>query len=412
MKNSDFRRLFMGRLFLNLGDSLVYMICMWYLYQVTQDSFYTGVASFLFSLPVLLGLFWGPIVDRRDQRRLLGALSGLLVLALLILSLVSHWLGFKLWFLLLAIPVLATASEFLYPVGEALLPRMVAQEELTRANSWLMMSSTGADLFFNAISALILSLLSLNQLFGLTSLIFFLAFFCFKRIKTSNHPNKIGQEKRDFYGSYVRELKEGLAFVRQPLVLRLLFPLLLMNCIYAIFYVSLPEFTSLNFQTPTVYGLLLMLLGIGAMLGSSLSEFVSTRLRTGYLVAFSYAITGLAWVLAVVSLRIHLLPLTMLLTLLSGLSNGVVNVAYSVLFQKLPPQEMIGRVHTINMTLLQSSVPLASLLGGLFVRNLGASTMMVICGASLLLLSLSLLLSSSFRSLPKIGEMGDSSSEG
>ncbi|MBG9366838.1 hypothetical protein [Streptococcus sp. NLN64] len=68
MKNSDFRRLFMGRLFLNLGDSLVYMICMWYLYQVTQDSFYTGVASVLFSLPVLLGMFWGPIVDRRDQR--------------------------------------------------------------------------------------------------------------------------------------------------------------------------------------------------------------------------------------------------------------------------------------------------------------------------------------------------------
>ncbi|WP_247644661.1 MFS transporter [Streptococcus sp. NLN64] len=269
------------------------------------------------------------------------------------------------------------------------------------------MSSTGADLFFNAISALILSLFSLNQLFGLTSLIFFLAFFCFKRIKTSNHPNKIGQEKRDFWGNYAKGLKEGLAFVRQPLVRRLLFPILLMNCIYTIFYESLPEFTSLNFQTPTVYGLLLLLLRIGAMLGSGLSEFVSTCIRTGYLVVFFYSVTGLAWMLAVVSLRIHVLLLMMLLTLLSDLFNGVVNVAYSVLFQKLPPQEMIGRVHTINVTLLQSSVPLASLLGDLFVRNLGASTMMVICGASLLLLSLSLLLSSSFRSLPKIGEIGE-----
>ncbi|MBF0805898.1 MULTISPECIES: hypothetical protein [unclassified Streptococcus] len=54
MKYPDFRRLFMGRLFLNLGDSLVYMICMWYLYQITQDSLYTGIASFLFALPALL----------------------------------------------------------------------------------------------------------------------------------------------------------------------------------------------------------------------------------------------------------------------------------------------------------------------------------------------------------------------
>lgn len=405
MKYPDFRRLFMGRLFLNLGDSLVYMICMWYLYQITQDSLYTGIASFLFALPALLGIFWGPVVDTWNQRRLLGNLSALLFLALCILSFATNWLGFNLWLLLLAIPVLATASEFLYPVGEALLPRMVAPEELTKANSWLMMSSTGADLFFNAISALVLSLLSLNQLFGLTSILFFFAFFFFKRIRTSNPSNNIGQPKRDRRTAYIRDLKEGLSFVRQPLVLRLLFPLLLMNCVYAVFYVSLPEFTSVYYQTPTVYGLLLMLLGLGSMFGSLLSEFVSLRLPLGYLVAISYSITGLTWLLAVISLELEIFSLTIVLILLSGVSNGIVNVAYSVLFQKLPPHDMIGRVHTINMTLLNSLAPLASLVGGLFVRSLGSLTTILICGASLLLISLSLLLSQRFRTLPKMEDI-------
>lgn len=404
LSNLDFRNLFIGRLFLNLGDSLVYIIFMWFLYNMTGDSLFAGIGGFFFTLPPFLGIFFGPIVDRKDNRKLLVLFSTILLGLTLVLAVFTFFFGFNVYLLLLFIPFLAFVSEFSYPVGESLVPRIVPEKDLTKANSLAMIASTGADLFFNAISAILISFLLFDQLLLLISFVFLLATIFFRKIQYRRTDLATAGGQGDFQ-SYLEDLREGVAFVRKPLVVLLLMPLLFFNVAFAMFYVALPEFVSVTFESSSVYGFILMLLGIGSMVGAWFSEFLSSRMKIGYLVSLSYFVTGLSWLLAILALNRGFYGGAMLLVILSGGANGVVNITYAVLFQKLPPQDMIGRVHTINMTLIQSITPIASLLGGILASSIGASLTLVSCGVLMAGVSVFALGSRAFRKLPKVEEI-------
>lgn len=404
LSNLDFRNLFIGRLFLNLGDSLVYIIFMWFLYNMTGNSLFAGIGGFFFTLPPILGIFFGPIVDRKDNRKLLVLFSAILLVLTLVLAVLTLLFGFNVYLLLLFIPLLAFVSEFSYPVGESLVPRIVPEKYLTKANSLAMIASTGADLFFNAISAVLISFLLFDQLLLLISFVFLLAMIFFRKIQYRRTDLTTAGDQGDFQ-SYLEDLREGLAFVRKPLVVLLLMPLLFFNIAFAMFYVGLPEFVSVNFESSSVYGFILMLLGIGSMVGAWFSEFLSSRMKIGYLVSLSYSMTGLSWLLAILALNAGFYGGAIVLVILSGGANGVVNIAYAVLFQKLPPQDMIGRVHTINMTLIQSITPIASLFGGILASSIGASLTLIICGILMAGVSVLVLWSRAFRKLPKIEEI-------
>ncbi len=101
LSNLDFRNLFIGRLFLNLGDSLVYIIFMWFLYNMTGDSLFAGIGGFFFTLPPFLGIFFGPIVDRKDHRKLLVLFSTILLVLTLLLTVLTVLFGFNVYLLLL-----------------------------------------------------------------------------------------------------------------------------------------------------------------------------------------------------------------------------------------------------------------------------------------------------------------------
>ena len=95
------------------------------------------------------------------------------------------------------------------------------------------------------------------------------------------------------------------------------------------------------------------------MVGAWFSESLSSRIKIGYLVSASYFVTGLSWILAILAMESGFYVGAGIFVILSGGANGVVNIAYAVLFQKLSPQDMIGRMHTINMSLIQSVTPIA-----------------------------------------------------
>lgn len=62
--NRDFLRLLFGRLVTNAGDSLYSIAAMWLVHDLTHSTVYTGIASSLLLLPLVLQFISGPIVDR------------------------------------------------------------------------------------------------------------------------------------------------------------------------------------------------------------------------------------------------------------------------------------------------------------------------------------------------------------
>ncbi len=94
-----FCRIIYHRVWINLGDSLFYVVIMWVLYDLTRDPLYPSMGGFMFSLSDVLNFFCGPVMDRSDQGRLLVVSSGIQFLIAAALYLLSAKGCLSVWML-------------------------------------------------------------------------------------------------------------------------------------------------------------------------------------------------------------------------------------------------------------------------------------------------------------------------
>jgi hypothetical protein len=71
LDNKNFRRLLLGRVVTNTGDSLFYIAVMWLVFELAGSELFTGLAGFLALAPQGLQFLAGPVVDRVTTRRVL-----------------------------------------------------------------------------------------------------------------------------------------------------------------------------------------------------------------------------------------------------------------------------------------------------------------------------------------------------
>ena len=148
-RNRNFGLLWTAEWISRAGDTFTWLaLAVWIdsLFAEAGDSARAiGGMLFAFALPqLLLGLFAGTLVDRWDRRRVMivsDVARAALVPAFLLLRSASDlpWLY--------AVAFLHSSfSVFFYPARSALLPAMVAKEELMSANGWLQLGDTVARL--------------------------------------------------------------------------------------------------------------------------------------------------------------------------------------------------------------------------------------------------------------------------
>ncbi|MFC6724587.1 MFS transporter, partial [Halobium palmae] len=156
-RNAAFRRLFLGRLVTNAGDSLYYVAAMWLVYELTGSEFYTGVAGFLVMAPAALQFLFGPLVDRLPLRRVFvwtQLLQGALVL---VVPVAAHFEALSVALLLTVMPLLSLLNQPVYPAQSAALPRIVDRDGLVAANSLFTFAYQGVDAAFNAVGGVLIA---------------------------------------------------------------------------------------------------------------------------------------------------------------------------------------------------------------------------------------------------------------
>lgn len=81
------------------------------------------------------------------------------------------------WILVFSIPLFNLTSRITYSIHNVVVPAIVSKDELVTANSILSMTNTGIDLLFNAISGVLLVVLSIQEILLINSTINLLALF-------------------------------------------------------------------------------------------------------------------------------------------------------------------------------------------------------------------------------------------
>ncbi len=420
--NRAFHRIICHRIFINLGDSLFYIVLMWVLYALTKNSFYTAIGGFMFSLSDVLNFFAGPVIDRSNKEKLLVVTSG--VAFLVIAGLFAFSLGnmLNVWVLVFSIPLFNLMSRITYSVHNVVVPAIVRKDELVTANSILSMTNTGIDLLFNAISGVLLVVLSLQRVLLINSTVnlfaLLVAMFVFynARLTRKHKADKLEYTEKKkaekeiysekFLNSYLEDLKSGLMFIRNRTILSLIIPLVGLNLLYAMMLVSLPEFSSEVFGSAIGYGLVLTVFAIGSISGSMVSDFLVKHFTLGKLIPTLFLYGGASWIL--MTLFVKQVPIVGAIFIITAMSAlGATNIIFGTVFQQLPPENMIGRVNTVNLSLMAVAAMFGSLLGGIVTEISDCILSFILCGLGYLLIALVMQINKSVRKLPQMSNVNE-----
>ncbi|MEO3791518.1 MFS transporter [Nonomuraea sp. B10E15] len=132
--NRDYRRLLAAGLVSQTGDWAISTGLAFHVYQLTGSTLSTAVMLVVTRLPdVLLGSVAGMLADRWDRRRLLVVTELLLAIGLLPLLAVHD--PAQMWIVYAVALWTGVLSTVLVPAQKALLPQVVAESQLVRANA-------------------------------------------------------------------------------------------------------------------------------------------------------------------------------------------------------------------------------------------------------------------------------------
>ncbi len=134
LRQRNFALLWFGQLVSVVGDLVLFVALPFYVYERTGSALATSAMFVVLTLPtLLLGSVAGVFADRWDRRRTMIAADlarGTILLPLLLVNPAEN-----LWMIYVIGFAESCVSQFFLPAKSALLPRLVAKEDLTAANS-------------------------------------------------------------------------------------------------------------------------------------------------------------------------------------------------------------------------------------------------------------------------------------
>lgn len=395
--NLDFLRLLFGRFVTNAGDSLYTIAGMWLIYDLTGSSFYTGLAGALLLLPPALQFISGPLVDRWSLTRTLVWTQ--LVQAVLILSVpvAAYFDRLSVELVLLTIPLLSLLNQFVYPAQNAALPRIVDESQLTRANSAFSFANRGANMVFDALGGVLIALIGAVSLFVLDSITFVVAVLSFVGVQAPKSSDRSDEAIAIGISGYLSDLQDGVRWLRGTVFTEMMLTTAVTNFGSGVMLAVLPGFAVIRGGS-ILYGALLGAIGAGGLIGALIASRL-THIKYGSIRTVGLGIGFVLWLGAVYS---PWPALTVVLFALTGIPMGVTNVMGQTLIQTVAPDDLLGRVTSIDASVATLTVPFGSLFGGIAGSMLGVVPTMTVAAFSFAFVSLFFTLRPHLRRLPAI----------
>ncbi|WP_049927185.1 MFS transporter [Halopiger goleimassiliensis] len=399
--NRSFRLFFTGQFVTNAGDSLYTVAVLWIAHELSGSTVVTGALNAVLLLPWLLQIFAGPLVDRyRIEPLLIGSqlVQGVVVLALPFAAVTDR---LSVGVLFTVVPVLTMAQTVMSPMRAAVLPRIVDENRLSRANSALATITLGLDMVFDALGGVFIAVFGATALFLFDSVTFAVAAALFAgiAIPTADTSEPTPETSNgSVIGSYVADLRAGVDVLRGTVFVELVAMTAIVNFATGVTLAILPSFGG-ELAGAAAYGLLLGALGIGRLVGS-LAAPSFEGVGFGRITFGSYALTAGVWLAAVLAPST---PLTVVCFGLAWIPIGVTSVLTATLNQTVFATDVLGRISTIKGTASGATLPIGSLLGGGIAEVVGTTTTMALAALGFGVAGAYVLSRSHLRRLPAVG---------
>ena len=398
-KNKNFSILLFGRLITNFGDSIYSIATLTLIYTLTKSTFYSGITLFLISFTAILQIFVSPLISKFNVKRFLIISQLFQAIILLVITYLIYVNKLQITTLIIFIVCISFINQIVYPVQLALLPKIVKQEDLVKANSLFSIAYQGSDALFNSIGGFIITVFGTIYAFIINSITFFINSFIsiFLSNDLSKNTNTIQE-------NYFTKLSSGIKIWNTPLLKPLLIGIIIINFSTSSLLTLLPEYS----ETSYFYGILLSASGLGILIGAFLSNsqiLKNIRLSVLY-TTFTLGI-ALSWgALSIVNNNsITNKIYNFLLFLFGWILIGILNTYSQTMIQCIISKDKLDVAMSTMIGLSIAFSPLGALLAGVLSIKYSIKTIIII--TSLLIFSIFLfwLFNKNIRNLPSFSKL-------
>jgi len=396
----DFSRIWSASLITNLADGVLRLAAPLLAVSLTQDPILIGALSALGLLPWLFfAIPIGAIVDRVDRRKAL-------VLGNLLRALIAFFIAFavlqgfiNIWLLLISVFFFGICEVLVDTTSQSVLPQILDKSNYERGNSRLQISEVIVSQFAGAPLSGFLYAVSIALPFYFSTTGFILAgllilLFPFEREINARKEGEVGQAKLGLKG----DIKFALNYLYQD---KQIFSIVVITTSLGFFYslsnAIAPLFILKELNvSPAMFGVVLAIGGIGALIGSIAAPMASKYLGRGRALAINVFLASLLVIFIGLSPNAYFF---VVVSVLIGFTISVWNILLMSLYQSLIPPELYGRIHGARRTIVWGLMPIGSLLGGVIARG-GLRLPFLIGGAIATLISLF-----SYKQIRRIGDL-------
>ena len=398
-KNKNFSILLFGRLITNFGDSIYSIATLTLIYTLTKSTFYSGITLFLISFTAILQIFVSPLISKFNVKRFLIISQLFQAIILLAITYLIYINKLQITTLIVFIVCISFINQIVYPVQLALLPKIVKQEDLVKANSLFSIAYQGSDALFNSIGGFIITVFGTIYAFIINSITFFINSFIFIFLS-----NNLSKNTNTIQENYFSKLSSGIKIWNTPLLKPLLIGIIIINFSTSSLLTLLPEYS----ETSYFYGILLRASGLGILIGAFLSNsqmLKNIRLSVLY-TTFTLGI-GLSWgALSIVNNNsITNKIVNFSLFLFGWILIGILNTYSQTMIQCIISKDKLDVAMSTMIGLSIAFSSLGALLAGVLSIKYSIKTIIII--TSLLIFSIFLfwLFNKNIRNLPSFSKL-------
>lgn len=376
----EYRFFIIARIFYIMALRMVATVVAYQLFQLTRSSFSIGLVGLSEFIPVFsLALYAGYIIDKSDKRTMLfrGILSYSFCVAGLILvttPAVTQHMPNRLIELSFYAIIFFTGviRAFAGPTSHAIIAQLVPRPILHYAANISSTSWLAASILGHASAGFFIAWFGVNGTFYIILAYILLAAFVTSLISKKPVVHSNVQVKA------WESVKEGLRFVFRHKVLLSAISLDLFAVLFGGAVALIPEFAERILKVgPIGFGWLNAAIDIGSVLMIIFITLFPLRRKQGLILLFAVAGFGLCIITFGMS---DIFWMSFAALVMAGMLDGISVVVRGTILQLTTPDEMRGRVSSVNSMFINSSNELGQFESGFTARVFGAAPAVIFGG--------------------------------